>query len=281
MKPQHTYVIVEGPHDSCVVSRILQKNGLGFEPIALRNSVDSIWDGIIPSTFPQENDDGEPEFGRVLVPDFLKNAEQTVAIQFGGGITKLPTTLHDDMEFLTEKLPDAIGLIIDADSDTASDAYKAFKEAIEKKAFPFELPLDHKHIHFGKPRIGVFVIPNNNDSGKLEDTMTECAQVAYPQLLEVANTFVSTVESHFQGDKNWLTGSCKRDYSPDKLRVSAIASVMKPTYAIGNSYRQNKWITAETLSQPRIAALSDFLIKLLADDAESPEKVKTNLSQAI
>lgn len=266
MKPRHTYIIVEGPHDSSVVSRILRKNGLGFQPISLRNAVDSIWDPVIPTTFPQINADNEPEFGRVTVPDFFQTHDQTVAIQFGGGISKLPTVLHDDMDQLSTLPPDAIGLIIDADDGTAANAYATFKTAIQAAAFPFPLPDNHTQFHQGPPRIGVFVIPNNNDPGRLEDTMRECAEVAYPQILEVANSFVSNIESKFEADKNWLPASCRKDYSTDKLRVASIAAVLKPTYAIGNSYRQNKWITEDTLSQPRIAALSAFLTMLLGED---------------
>jgi len=276
MRPRHTYIIVEGPHDSSVVARVLRKNGLGFQPISLRKSVDPIWGEIIPSTFPQVNADGEPEFGRVIVPDFLETHEQTVAIQFGGGITKLPTVLLDDMNQLSAQPPDAIGLIIDADEATAAHAYAAFKTAIQQAAFPFPLPDDHTQFNQGPPRIGVFVIPNNNDPGRLEDTMSECASVAYPQLLNIANDFVNTVNGHFAANADWLSKPCRNEYSADKLRVSAIASIMKPTAAIGNSYRQNKWITEETLVLPRISALSEFLKRLLADDADFSEGNKSD-----
>ncbi len=133
------------------MSRILRKNGLGFQPISLRNAVDSTWDPVIPTTFPQINADNEPEFGRVTVPDFFQTHDQTVAIQFGGGISKLPTVLHDDMDQLSALPPDAIGLIIDADDGTAANAYATFKTAIQAADFPFPLPENHTQFHQGPP----------------------------------------------------------------------------------------------------------------------------------
>lgn len=217
-----------------------------------------------------ENADGQPEFGRILVPDFLATAEQSVAIQFSGGISKLPEILHDDMEFLQEALPEAVGIIIDADKADAAAAYANLREEIAKMKIPFALPDNHKDIHAGSPRVGVFVLPNNDIQGTLEHVMIECAQGSYPQLLEIANDVVAKVQANFDRDINWLAKPERDEFrapaGPNKLCASVVAAVMKPTYAIGNSYRQNRWITPGTLGLPHIATLSDFLQRLLADD---------------
>lgn len=267
MKPKTVYLIVEGPHDSSVVARIIRKNGLGFSPVSLRNKVDPYWDNLIPKSFPQENEKGEPEFGRVQVPDFLKNADQMVAIQTAGGITKLPSLLKDDLELLGTHNPDAIGIIIDADSGTAADAYTALIAALKETGLKFAAKAGE--VTTGPPRVGVFVLPDNNRNGTLEDTMLESASSAYPQLLPLAETLVTRVRQSLDTITNWLPLLECDDFNKpagmNKTRVSVLGAVIKPTSAIGNSYRQQNWITTETLKLPLLGQLSAFLTTLIGD----------------
>lgn len=267
MKPKTVYLIVEGPHDSSVVARIIRKNGLGFAAVSLRNEVDPYWDNLIPKSFPQENRDGEPEFGRVQVPDFLKTVDQMVAIQTAGGITKLPGLLRDDLELLGTTKPDAIGIIIDADSGTAANAYVALIAALGETGLQFAAKAGE--VTDGPPRVGVFVLPDNNRNGTLEDTMLESASRAYPQLLPLVETVATTVRQSFDAKADWLPSPERDDFNKpagmNKTRVSVFGAIMKPTHAIGNSYRQQNWITTETLKQPLLGRLSAFLMTLIGD----------------
>jgi len=269
MKPRTIYIIVEGPHDSSIVGKIVRKNGLRFTPISLRNQVDTYWDNLIPKSFPQENDFGEPEFGRVRVPDFLKSSDQSLAVQTAGGITKLAPLLKDDLELFGEKRPDAIGIVFDADARDAATAFAALKREIVELGINMQLPNMAGDILDGPPRVGVFVFPNNSRSGTLEDTMLECASKSYPQLLPVAIAAIDTVSKALSADPNWLSSPEHDDFNkpagPNKARVSIIGSVMKPTYAIGNSYRQQRWITEDTLKLPLLGQLSSFLSNLIGE----------------
>lgn len=267
MKPKTVYLLVEGPHDSSVVARIIRKNGLDFSAVSLRNQVDSYWDKLIPKSFPQENENGEPEFGRVQVPDFLKTVDQMVAIQTAGGITKLPGILKDDLDLLGKTKPDAIGIIIDADSGTAADTYTALIGTLQESGLQFAAKAGE--VTDGLPRVGVFVLPDNNRSGTLEDTMLESASIAYPQLLPLAETVATTVRQSLDANADWLSSPERDDFNKpagmNKTRVSVLGAVMKPTYAIGNLYRQHNWITPETLKQPLLGQLSAFLKALIGD----------------
>jgi hypothetical protein len=270
MKPKTVYLIVEGPHDSAVAARITRKNGLGFSAVRLRNEVPSYWDPLIPTTFPGENDKGEPEFGRVQVPDFLKTCDQVVAIQSSGGIDKLPGILKDDLELLElhgKTKPDAIGIIIDADSGSAADAYTALITALQGAGLQFADKAGG--VTDGPPRVGVFVLPDNNRNWTLEDTMLESASSAYPQLLPLAESVVTTVRQSLDTKTNWLPSTELDEFikgaGMNKARVSVIGAVIKPTSAIGNSYRQQNWITVETLKQPLLGQLSAFLTTLIGD----------------
>ena len=269
MKPKKIYIIVEGPHDSSVAGTVIRRNGLNFKSISLRTEVDSYWNNLIPTSFPGENEDGEPEFGQIKVPDFFKNTDQILAIQFAGGIDKIPRLLKDDLDLLGANQPDAIGIIIDADSTDAVAAYAALKTEIEKLKPGITLPELPGGIFDGLPKVGVFVLPNNQKQGTLEDTMLECAGVAYPQLVPIANTAVDLASTAFGANPDWLPAPEHKDFKkpagPNKVRVSMIGSVMKPTYAIANSYRQQNWINKDTLELPLLGQLSTFLTLLLSE----------------
>lgn len=267
MRPKNVYLIVEGAHESAVVARIIRDNGLGFSAVNLRNSVHSYWDPLIPTSFPQMNEDDEPEFGRVRVPDFLKSADQMVAIQAAGGKTRLPIVLRDDLELLGATQPDAIGIVIDADSKPAGDAYRDLIASLADSGLRFSAKAGD--VTADCPRVGVFVLPDNQSQGTLEDTMLESASIAYPQLLPLAETVVDGVRQSLHANPNWLPAPERRDFNKpagmNKTRVSVLGAVMKPTYAISNSYRQQNWITTQTLQQPLLGRLSAFLTNLIGD----------------
>jgi hypothetical protein len=260
-----TYIIAEGPQDAAVAGKILRKRIAHLEPISLRDEVDEFWDNLIPTTFPSLNNNDEPEFGRIRVPDFFQNADHTIAIQTAGGITQLATMFCDDLENLN-MIPDNIGVIIDADDEDVSATYSRIVSEIRAKRQDLNFHERPGHVIAGPPKVGLFVLPNNSDRGTLEDTMLECAASAYPQLLPIAETAVASVFSSLAADANWLKRTERKEFGkpfgPNKARVSVIGAILKPTCAIANTYRQHSWITEETLQLPKLGMLTSFLTEL-------------------
>lgn len=267
MARRTTYIIVEGPHDSSVVGAVLRRNGLGLSPVSRLNDVDEFWKEVIPRTFPPIASDGEPQFGRVRVPDFYQTENHSVAIQTAGGLTQLVTTLNDDLQQLSQ-LPDAIGFIIDTDNEDANAAFTGIIKKVSALKVALKFSEQSGKTLEGPPRTGVFVLPNNIDAGTLEDTMLECAGSAYPQLLPVAESAVETVTAALKANADWLPKKERTDFEkpfgPNKSRIGVIGAILKPTYAIGNTYRQHNWITDETLKLPKLSQLSTFLTELLS-----------------
>jgi hypothetical protein len=261
-----TYIIAEGPQDAAVAGKILRKRIAQLNPISLRNEVDSFWDNLIPTTFPSLNTDDEPEFGRVRVPDFFQNSNSSVAIQTAGGLTQLVTMLCDDLKNLNQ-IPDSIGIIIDADNDEVNKTYSDVVAAIRAGRQDLNFHEHPGHLVAGPPKVGLFVLPNNSDRGTLEDTMLECAAFAYPQLLPIAETAVTSVSNSLAAEANWLKRPERDDFGkpfgPNKARVSVIGAILKPTYAISNTYRQHYWITEDTLQLPKLGMLTTFLTELV------------------
>ncbi len=261
------YIIAEGPQDAAVSGKILRVSNPGLKPIALRNEVNAFWDGIIPTTFPSVNADDEPEFGRVRVPDFFQSESHTIAIQTAGGITQLGTMLSDDLRNL-DRMPDAIGIIIDADDDDVTGIFDKLVREIKALQPTLKFPDHPGKIFQSNPTLGLFVLPDNANRGTLEDTMLECAATCYPQLLPIAETAVKTVVESLSANRDWLPKKERNDFikpfGPNKSRVSIMGAILKPTYAISNTYRQHHWVTNDTLKLPKLAMLNSFLAELLS-----------------
>jgi hypothetical protein len=85
--------------------------------------------------------------------------------------------------------------------------------------------------------------------------------------LPIANTVVSNVNQEFEANIDWLSRPerdlFRKPFGQNKTRVSVLGAMMKPTYAVQNTFREHKWITTETLAQPKMALLASFLRNLI------------------
>ena len=108
-------LLVEGPHDMEFCARLLKP--AGFERVqsftALRRD-HPFWCPAVPEKWPQADD----LLARDPVPLFLaKPKEQSVAIVNSTGISKLAKRLGFTLNNLNS-VPDAVGIILDADDTT-------------------------------------------------------------------------------------------------------------------------------------------------------------------
>lgn len=263
---RHVYIITEGVQDSTVGGKLLRLLVPGLTPISRRREVSAFWDRMIPFAFPGRNNDNEEVFGRMVVPDFFQNEDISVAIQNSGGLDKLATVLRSDFDGLPN-LPDAIGIIIDADGKDVLTTHRTILTKIHAIRSDLAFGETPGSITPGPPKLGLFVLPNNQENGTLEDTMLECATTSYPQLLPIADTVIASVNSALDANIDWLSRPerdlFKKPYGQNKTRISVVGAIMKPTYAVQNTYREHNWITAETLVQPKLALLASFLRNLI------------------
>jgi hypothetical protein len=123
------------------------------------------------------------------------------------------------------------------------------------------LPDDPGQISLGPPRLGAYVLPDNLNPGTLEDLLLECAQQAYPNLLQSATAHADAVPSDAT-----LTNEDRQEFNKpsgrNKAIVGAIASVLRPSRAVQVSIQDNRWLRGDTLKLVRIKAVQDFLAGL-------------------
>ncbi len=256
---KYGYVVVEGPHDVEFVYRLLSP--FGFKRVQWMKHLDPFMSPLVPTTFPHGGDLQK----RVPVPLFLQNQSHAVAVRSAIGDSRLVETLDEgrtginlnsDFDLMT-----GVGVILDTDREIpAADRYKAIKSGLAAKGFT--LPNGPGTVATGPPRIGAFVLPDNNSVGNLEDLLIECATTAYPSLLSTAKTHVEATKNDptlQEGDGEDLT----KTPVYNKAVVGSIGAVLRPGKAVQVSLQDNRWLRDNTLQIPRVKAVQDFLVSLL------------------
>jgi hypothetical protein len=71
---------------------------------------------------------------------------------------------------------DVLVVIRDADED-ANAAFASIRDSLRKEGF--ELPENINQFSYGKPKIGIFIMPGNSDTGMLEDLCLETVKDHY------------------------------------------------------------------------------------------------------
>jgi hypothetical protein len=245
--PKYGYLVVEGPHDVEFAYRLLSPFGL--KRVRLENELDPFFKPLVPTTFPHGGDLQK----RVPVPLFLQSPTHAIALHSAIGDSRLVATVEENANLVAIQTLTGIGIMLDTDNEIpAADRYRSIRTAMDAKGF--KLPPIAGAIATGTPKLGAFVLPDNTSTGNLEDLLLECAQSAYPGLLESATGHVALA----QHDRSLPAGDGE-DLSKVSFRnkaiVGSIASVLRPGKAV-------QWIKGERLQVGRIKAVQDFLANL-------------------
>ncbi|MEC4816474.1 MAG: DUF3226 domain-containing protein [Scytonema sp. PMC 1069.18] len=92
--------------------------------------------------------------------------------------------------------PKVIGVMLDADSPSLDGRWESIKSKLSHYSYKFpNIPdLDGTIVngHAGEPKLGFWLMPNNKDSGKLEDF---CAELAKPRALAFARECVEEAKA--------------------------------------------------------------------------------------
>lgn len=257
---KYCYLVAEGIHDIEFLTQLI-KNSFGLSRIKQLSLLDKFWNKLIPKTFPINDD----LLKRVPVPLFLQNDQYSIALHNAIGIEKIVNTLAESLSLIDRSKLLSIGLILDADDKQtpAQRFQKIIQELSQKKDLNF---INFQSLQLGQvsnnnPKLGIFIIPDNQNQGTLETILIECASVNYPDLLNLANDYIDNF------DQTKLTKSdlkdLKKPAGKNKAVVSIISSVLKPGKAIQVSIQDNRWIDQNTLQLQNIITLKEFINNLL------------------
>ena len=256
MSVRYAYLATEGPHDVEFIARLLRLHGL--KRITEEKRLDAYWKPLIPRSFPHGGDLHK----RVPVPSFFASGTVSVAVHAAGGDSRIAEAIEETLALLPSRTLDAIGALLDADTQqTAAQRFLALQERL----LALKLPLPGKPGSASQvsPRCGVFILPDNQSQGTLEDVLLECAAQTYPALLSEAQGLVGRI---VPGGPEYQPEDMKDFLKPagrNKAAVACMAGVLRPGKAVQVSIQDNRWLTGQALKLPRVVGVHDFLVSLL------------------
>lgn len=240
---------VEGPHDQAFIGKLLEQYGLEkFK--GERDSLDSFWEKLIPA-YPK----GGNLYARLDMPSIFSSQTHSIAIFQGEG-SKLCKNLRGKLGEHDPFMRDihAFGLILDADNKTPQQKATEYVGEL-RKLYP-NLIGEPGTIVAGKPRTGIYVLPDNSKQGTLDSLLVDCAAVIYPDHKVGAIQFLDGLNADHKS--HW------RPFDHEKATVAAIVSILKPGATNTSSISQNDWICNKTLYEVAdVALLGKFLKELL------------------
>ena len=264
------FLLVEGPHDAEFMARLLKLRG--FKQQTKLSDIPDRFHKLFPPHFPATED--TPLIERHPVPGFYQKADQWLVMLVGGGSKSaitLGTTLRSAR--IAGYIPDVIGVFVDQDQDATPDTARDrfIGEFNKEEDLPVKLNfgIQPGTVVQGQPRVGLFVLPDNQNTGALEDLLLDCGEANYKALKDKALTFRDDTLASAQLTADDLKeygqpGGQKHISKQKKAWVSAMGAILVPAAAIQNSIRKNRWLEGPALNLPRIQAVQKFLDDLIA-----------------
>lgn len=234
-------IVVEGAHDIAVIEKLLRLNGVD-KKISSAEKLPEVWKRTIPSVFPF----AEGKLDRITpIPSFVMNDDISVAIKNAGSDDKIISVLQqmlDTMTYEEEDQLDAIMLLCDADNKTADEKRrKMLEDYVIKDDFIFETYNNNLFLNVAVKKIPTFiyVLPNNEEKGNLENLLLEAAEEVYPELLALADEYIKQASEYQE--------ILKRTQYEKKAKIGCIVNTMKPGKANQVSILDDEWVSEETL----------------------------------
>src|SRR5262249_38277720 len=153
------------------------------------------------------------------------------------------------------------GVLLDSDTDKSpADRYSTIRDGL--RANKLDFPDDAGSVSGANPRLGAFVLPDNQTQGTLEHLLLECAGESYAALLTTATAHVDAALRDQSLVAEDLT-ELRKPAGRNKAIVSSVASILRPGRAIQVSIQDNRWLHGATLTLPRVQAVQEFLTNIL------------------
>jgi hypothetical protein len=258
---RYVYFAVEGTHDVEFVGRFLKLQGL--KRVQQKPALAPFWIPLLPKTWPPK--DSTDLLARVPVPVFFQGGDISVAIDSANGDGQLLTNTIRSWQTLDQPGGvglHAIGIVLDADQEVAEKRFARISQGLAEAGLPQALAPGQ--VVPGPPRVGIFVLPDNVNSGTLEDLLIDCAGTQYPQLLASARTYIDSVKAEVHTYEKSDVVDFRKPAGRQKALVGAMGSVLRPGKAIQVSIQDNRWVEGDALELPRVKRFREFVEALLA-----------------
>jgi len=111
-------------------------------------------------------------------------------------------------------------------------------------------------------------MPDNVNSGSLEDVLIQCAEVHYSDLLRQAGSYLRSIDRARLSEPD--LAELDRPAGYKKAQIGAVSAVLKPGKAIQASIADNRWLEGLAAEQPGVTVFRTFLRDLLDEPVVCP-----------
>ena len=257
-----SYILVEGPHDVEFLARLLPKDVHRVRDFA---ALDPSWQPLVPRSYPHKGD----LLARVPLPTFFAGPALSIALHSAAGIDKLVKTLEESTAiFDTYKVAlDSVAVVLDADDHVPPvQRHAALRQRLRTLPRPANWPVVGGEVAPGPPRCGIFVLPDNEQPGSLEDLLLEASHQSYPGLHQRSEAFIATIDGDI-GALGLIPRDLKDLRKPSgarKATLACVANVLRPGKAIQVAIQDGRWLDAAAIAAlPRIQSVQAFVQTLL------------------
>lgn len=259
MSLKYVLLVTEGHHDQAAIGQLLRL----YDFVRFRgesNLLDPFWAGF-KRDYPKNGN----LYTRMDMPSIFTSSTHSVAIYVGGG-SELTRNLTGTLKAYPQYAHDihSFGLIVDADREQPKQIAKTYADNL-RQFYP-TISDAPGVISEGTPRTGIYVLPDNKQSGVLDTILVNCASVVYPDHKDGAEQFLNGLKpthvSHWQ------------PFDHQKAVVASIVSVLKPGMTNTSSIAQDRWFCEQTVNDvAEVATLKQFIENLLELTAREPVTV--------
>lgn len=254
---KYFYFVVEGVHDTAAIWRFLKL--MSLKKIEFKVEVDKFWERTIPNNFPHNDN----LLKRVPIPMFFQNEQLSIAVQYAGGDGEL-VKMFSSIENIDYEALSGIAIFCDADKTRAhirfNYLYEKLLNALDGDMKAIVEGTSFRNVKKADIKFGIYVFPNNEDEGTLEDLLLEGGAIVYKDLMNWAKDYVNSAKGL---DNRYIKKANFRGSKENKILVGVMANIFKPGKANQVSIEENDWISVDTVDGVIQRELRSFLSEML------------------
>jgi hypothetical protein len=260
-------IVVEGAHDASFLGQLLKARG--FTAATKLSLVPVDWQVLFPKSFPM---DGETLERVMRFPEIFAREDSVVGITTAGSDNRLISTLRSVIDAMGTSRLEGIAVFIDVDKHDAATRFTSVQKQITamnnaaleegEPGYPIVVPRKAGVMEDGSPRVGVFLFPDNNRPGALEDILVACAETNHPEIASAAIALVVNIDKACpagQADLKHLRSGMGKG----KATVGTIANLLKPGASVASSLAQTSWLAHPAHENELVRGTEAFLRALL------------------
>ena len=263
-------IVVEGAHDASFLGQILKANG--FSQAKMLNDVPDTWRILFPKAFPV---DGQSLNRVIRFPEILTKGDLAVGISTSGSDSKLISTLRSVLDALGTESLKAAAIFVDIDQHHPTARFQEIRRAMIamnnaandelQPGYPVVVPDAAGLIKVGAPSVGIFMFPDNVNSGALESILIECALHSHPRITEAATCLVDDLNSNCPINQSDMK-NLRKGMGTLKAKAGVVANLLMPGTSLAVSLAQTNWLQGDAFAAAKIVEITAFLRNLIGED---------------